>query len=434
MDRIGQSRGALRIISVALSFLLAFGVLTTLPTTAYADDQYVCMIGDVGYRTIDEAVSSSRNGATIKLLANIDRTMGGTEVTFEGNPWCSASLFIGSKSITIDTNGFVLNVGRYFDHDSYGNDFSEAKYCTFGIWVINGGRLNLIDSSPQQTGQLNATGYYPVYVGGTDSMVTVSNVVGVGGRWVLAQHGGSITVTGDITGSAAVAAKAENGSSITVMGNVSANAATALLATGSGSSIEVHGDVTSVSSAGSSGSVINATEDASIKVHGNVSSDASSGVLAEGADTTVEIKGNLSAAQGTGVQAVGGATVSIDGTLTASYYIKLGTSSDDITLYPKESGRTSQRKPNYYEYTDNTNYVYVRSDGSIIDNSAGIPGSGDLYGRGYASMDVALVAARVVVGAEVSLTPAQFAAIDMDFDGALTMTDVLLIMRKACGL
>jgi len=49
-------------------------------------------------------------------------------------------------------------------------------------------------------------------------------------------------------------------------------------------------------------------------------------------------------------------------------------------------------------------------------------------------MDVALVAARVVVGAEVNLTPAQFAAIDMDFDGALTMTDVLLIMRKACGL
>jgi len=63
---------------------------------------------------------------------------------------------------------------------------------------------------------------------------------------------------------------------------------------------------------------------------------------------------------------VGGATVSIDGTLTASDYIKLGTSSDDTTSYPKESGRTSQRKPNYYEYTDNTNYVYVRSDGSWI--------------------------------------------------------------------
>jgi hypothetical protein len=392
------------------------------------------MIGDVGYKTIEAAVGHSRDGETIRLLANIDRSLSTAVVTFEGSPWCSAALCVANKSITIDTNGFELSVGSYFLHDSYGNDFGEARYCTFGIWVINGGRLNLIDSSPQQTGQLNATGYYPVYVGGTDSMVTVSNVVGVGGRWVLARDGGSITVTGGITGSAAVAAKAESGSSITVMGNVSANAATALLATGSDSSIEVYGDVTSISSAGSSGSVVNATEDASIKVHGNVSSDTSSGVLAEGANTTVEIKGNLSVAQGTGVQAVGGATVSIDGTLTASDYIKLGTSPDNTTSYPKESGTASQSKPGYYEYTDNANYVYVKSDGSITGDRVGAPGSGDLYGRGHASMDVALTAVRVVVGVEANLTPAQFAAIDMDFDGVLTMTDVLLIMRKACGL
>ncbi|MDR2957214.1 MAG: leucine-rich repeat protein [Coriobacteriales bacterium] len=64
----------------------------------------------------------------------------------------------------------------------------------------------------------------------------------------------------------------------------------------------------------------------------------------------------------------------------------------------------------------------------------GAPGSGDLWGTGTVTMDVALVIARVVTGGGMQLTPEQFAAVDMDFDGYLTMADVILIMRKASGI
>jgi hypothetical protein len=410
--------------------------MTTLHTTAYADEEFVCMIGDVGYTWLEEALYDAMDGETITLLTDIESIVP-TEVDLGVHDMIfsrSVAIFVSGKAITIDTNGFVLDVGKRFP----GGRESDPYFLSYGVWVEGGGKLSLVDNSPEQTGRFSVTTQYcAIWVDGNGSEATISSVetlTNYDSCSVLAENGGTVTVIGDVLGGKASAVQAYNGGLVTVFGNVTSSAVRTLVSTGAGSSVEVYGDVTSTLSDGLSGSTVYSTANACIKVHGNVSSDATCGVLAEGANTTVEIKGNLSAAQGTGVQAVGGATVSIDGTLTASDYIKLGTSSNDTTSYPKESGRYSQRKPNYYEYTDNTNYVYVRSDGSIIDNSAGVPGSGDLYGRGYASMDVALAVARIVVGAEVNLSPPQFAAIDMDFDGVLTMTDVLLIMRKACGL
>ena len=50
------------------------------------------------------------------------------------------------------------------------------------------------------------------------------------------------------------------------------------------------------------------------------------------------------------------------------------------------------------------------------------------------SLDEALIVARVVTGYSPVITSEQFAAVDMDFDGVLTMTDISLIMRRTCGL
>ncbi|MDR2956838.1 MAG: hypothetical protein LBU61_01470 [Coriobacteriales bacterium] len=65
---------------------------------------------------------------------------------------------------------------------------------------------------------------------------------------------------------------------------------------------------------------------------------------------------------------------------------------------------------------------------------AGAPHSGDLFGTGHATMDVALLVARIAIGGGINLTEEQFTAVDMDSDGLLTMADVLLIMREASGL
>jgi hypothetical protein len=111
----------------------------------------------------------------------------------------------------------------------------------------------------------------------------------------------------------------------------------------------------------------------------------------------------------------------------------LGYDMDNLVLHIKASGTPSESMPGYYEYTDTSNFVYVVSDGSISANSVGAPGSGDLYGVGHATMSNALIVAREALGIGMNLSPAQLAAADMDFDGFITMVDVLLIMRKALG-
>jgi hypothetical protein len=50
------------------------------------------------------------------------------------------------------------------------------------------------------------------------------------------------------------------------------------------------------------------------------------------------------------------------------------------------------------------------------------------------TMDTAMRLARIVCGAGSYPSASEFAIYDLDKDGALTMTDVLLVMRKACGL
>jgi hypothetical protein len=81
------------------------------------------------------------------------------------------------------------------------------------------------------------------------------------------------------------------------------------------------------------------------------------------------------------------------------------------------------------------NYIPINWGGAgQTQPGAGAPGSGDLWGTGTVTMDVALVIARVVTGGGMQLAPDQFAAVDMDFDGYITMADVILIMRKAIGI
>ena len=414
-----------------------------LETEAYVNtDSYVCMIGTVCYLSIDAALSQAQNGDTIRLTTDT-KPIGATETDLL-NPggisiWAFASIFLSAKRVTIDTNGYILDLGQRIAFDGAGNIIELPYYHEYGIWVTNGGCLDLIDSSVTQTGKINAHGtIYAVRASGYGSKVTVSNATleGSNGRSssVFAEKGGSIIVTGDVTGGIAYAARAESGGSITILGNVESSAATTLFCTGQGSSIKAYGYVHNASGLGIAGSALRAETGTSIEVYGNVLSSALDGAVATGKNATIQIIGNLTAYYGRGVIATGNARVTISGTLDAPDYIMLGYDMDNIVLYVKASGTPSEAMPGYYEYTDTSNFVYVMSDGSISANSVGAPGSGDLYGVGYTTMSNALIVAQAALGISMNLSPAQFAAADMDFDGVLTMTDVLLVMRKACGL
>ena len=442
MSTTNQSR-TVRRLSVFLSFLLAFGVMTMLPTPAYAEEEYVCMIGDVGYTDIDEAIKRANDWDTIKLVTDVEKTTSVEIMEDLSNGHLaiySAAIFINGRSLTVDTNGYVFSVGKQIQIDKGLSATYNPPMWTYGLRVINGGELNLIDSSVERTGQFNISGYCAVSVFGSGSKATVSNTIAFSTyaqhsySGVFAADGGIITILGDVRGGKSSAARAINGGVISIEGSVISDADTTLYAAEKDSSIVVYGDVVNTVTGNSANFVITAEEGASIKVNGSVRSDSSHGVIADGENTTVEIKGNLTADQGTGVQAVDGAKVTIDGVLTASNYVKLGTSSDKTMLYEKESAVISQSNPGYYEYSDSVNHVYVKSDGSIINTKVGAPGSGDLFGRGTVTMDVSLLAARAVIGIGMNLSIEQFAAFDMDLDGALTMIDVTLILQKACGL
>jgi hypothetical protein len=66
--------------------------------------------------------------------------------------------------------------------------------------------------------------------------------------------------------------------------------------------------------------------------------------------------------------------------------------------------------------------------------SVGAPGSGDIDGDGVVTADEALSVVYAVVNGNIDLSPAQIAALDVDFDGALTMFDAIVIMQRAMGM
>jgi hypothetical protein len=72
--------------------------------------------------------------------------------------------------------------------------------------------------------------------------------------------------------------------------------------------------------------------------------------------------------------------------------------------------------------------------GVTIITPVGNSGSGDLDGDGISTASEALQVARFVISGTAGLTPTQIASVDMDNDGALTMADVVRILRKAAGL
>ncbi|MDR0459647.1 MAG: dockerin type I repeat-containing protein, partial [Coriobacteriales bacterium] len=70
----------------------------------------------------------------------------------------------------------------------------------------------------------------------------------------------------------------------------------------------------------------------------------------------------------------------------------------------------------------------------VLKLAVGAPQSGDLNGDGIVDIAEALLIAQVVVGGGMTLSAEQFAAVDMDGDGLLTMADIVLMMRRAAGL
>ena len=374
---------------------------------------YVCAIDQTGvkYTNLTDALADVQDGQTITLLGNIDYDQ---------------PIVINGKSITFDTNGFVLDVST----DAQGSSALD----------VTNGAINLDDSAG---GALNATatggGLCGCYVHDANSSITVTNTTGShAGAYA---KDGTITVKGDAS-SGAFGVYADGGT-ITVAGDVESTN-NAVYATGTGAVVQVDGNVAAQNAYGAY-----AGDGATVSVKGDASSEGNAAVCSSGDGSSIHVQGDVTGSTFGVYMNEGNSIITVEGDVNGTYYGVYAKSGGTLTVSGQinipdngiyisfndvdqvaADGVVSTVMPGYLEYTNGDSIVWVKA----LTPLPGAPGSGDLYGTGEVTMDVAMIVAQIVAGGGMQLTPAQTAAVDMDGDGVLTMYDVMLIMQKAVGL
>lgn len=453
---------------VMVVLMIPFGAFS--PAKAYgmaiAPADYVCSIGTQGYTDLGDALNAAQDGDTIKLLADIDY---------------QSSITVQGMTLTFDTNGHVLNVIRTTDPN---------LYTSYALGVTNNGCVDLEDTSAAGSGQLNVIGgegsyYTGLYIAGGSA--TVTNASGTSDGIMVDSLSGypcTATILGDVTGySEAISVMPDSSApvTITVNGNVTSQlggiSITAISThTDQQTSITVKGDLTASTEAVD---VYNCGGSSQVTVDGTVTHGGDNGLLQvrTGFVNIPETYTVVSLYDGDGVAAADkpgyleyrqdtavvwvksdvvppavltgielstlptklacnvGDSLDLTGmTVTANYsdgssQIVTGYTTDPAAGTPLDVAGTLPVLVSYQDMSTSFN-ITVRASKPVV----GAPGSGDLFGTGEVTMDVAMDVAQIITGGGMDLNSAQFAAVDMDGDGVLTMHDVMLIMQKAAGL
>ncbi|MDR2957475.1 MAG: hypothetical protein LBU61_04745 [Coriobacteriales bacterium] len=285
------------------------------------------------------------------------------------------SITVSGMTITFDVNGYTLNVSNLLGSS------------TTGTLVVNSGEVKLIDSSPAGSGEFNVVGtersHNGVHANNGKATVTNASEYTSGYAAVYATGTSQVTVEGEIIGDPTRYVLL-NSSYRNKDSGIYTVAKPGYLEYRNGNAVVWVRDLTDP------GLELNLAKLAKITLINAVAE----GLVA--ADYTPESWSALEAAIATAIAQVNAAT---------------SISEVDAVVVPVAED------------------ILVPADDPGPETGA--PGSGDLFNRGYVSMDVALLVAQIVAGYGIELTPNQFAAVDMDGDGLLTMADVLLIMRKA---
>jgi hypothetical protein len=167
-----NTKGSLRKLLVLLVCLVLFPI-SVLPSMAaatgseevLAEANPVCAINGVAYESFSEALTSATNGDTITLLCSFTH--------YE-------AIVLDGKSITIATNGYVMNV------DPQNGSAFHVRTATLSLDDSAGGALNATCTNDWSYGAI---------VSDWNSHITLSNVSSARGITVQA---GSITVKGSV--------------------------------------------------------------------------------------------------------------------------------------------------------------------------------------------------------------------------------------------
>lgn len=254
-----------------LSLILVLCVLiTSTPFSAFAIEPNICEIisteGTKGFTRLEDALASIQDGDTLKILRNI---------TYDKR------ILIESKRITIDLNGFNLNVENYPTKADY--DREKSMLIGYGLYITT--RFGPSAVYLKGEGEFNVNGDYGgvcavvTNYGLSDSRridITVTNVSSNTGRAI---EFGKLT-SGGIEYN-------PQGATMTVRGNVEARDGYAVYTSGFLQSITVGGNVIA-----SGGHGITANWGAEVMVLGDVNVDrgsSSNRVVAVGTDNMSKV-------------------------------------------------------------------------------------------------------------------------------------------------
>ena len=314
---------------------------------------FVCEIVETGvqYTNLADALDNVSTGQTIKLLKDID---------YDKN------IRINDKSVTFDVDGFILNVEPASDSALVVNGLMGGKvYLTDSN---GGGEFNVICTDVSGTGVIATYGGvvqvtsvtssgYGVYAENA-STITVDGNVASDYMSVYANHTSTITVDGDVSCVYNNGVSSEHNSTVTVDGNVTGYGAG--INSVFNSIVYVNGNALATNDTSNG---VYAYRNVTVTVVGNVTG-GSTGIYAENT-STITVGGNVTAASPAavrGVYAEDDSRVTIDGVITVPpgcSYIVIESSvyvENDYTM-----PYTGSLKPAYLEYTDGSNYVWVRA-------------------------------------------------------------------------
>jgi len=370
-------------------YVVNFNNTVTVIALAPPNSDYACeIVGGAKYETLDEAIAAvpANTPTTIRLLKTIDRT--------------SILTINGSKKITLDLNGYNLNittasgaaleVKQNASLTTAGAGTVSASGFIYGIYATEGAKIDI-------TGNVSATGGYSPAQGsaigvyayesyGIPVIVTVNgNVSGYDGVIVLS--GAEVIINGDITAEQ-VAGKVMSEGILTVSGDTSN--------TGLGTCIEVHNGTIhiggNVTSTGIDSSGIYAANGSVLTVSGSISA-VCHGITAY--NTDADISGSVStssAASSYTTYAGDSAVISIGGDVTGT---------GDCGVWAETSGIVTVSGTIQSCYTG----VLVSASGEVFalgnviaDNTAGV--GVNAYSAGYATIDGTIQAHKTMIFGE----------------------------------
>ncbi len=313
-----------------LAWLLCLGVvLTIMPMpAALAAEGDVCEIDGTPYMTLDAALAAVDNGtaATIKLLQTVSRT---STLTIDNAK--TITLDLNGCHLNINAaSGAAINISGGSSLATTGTGALNASGLEGGIFAQQGSTVSITgDVSATNGGEgvyaygngvsVTVTGDVSGNIIGVESLnsasVTVTGTITGGSYGVWAESGSNVQITGDVIANNNTGVHATS-ATVTVTGNVQATGQSSEgIYVTNGAHVAVSGNV----QGGYDG--IQASSSCDVSVGGSVaaSSATSSFAVYAGSGTQIEIGGDVISAGDCGVVAATGGKVTVTGNIQSVY-------------------------------------------------------------------------------------------------------------------